>query len=43
MEKYDLSPRDAFHISIMKEGKIASIVSDDEDFDKVEGVKRILI
>ena len=43
MEKYELSPRDAFHVAIMKEFKIRSIVSDDNDFDKVEWVKRIKI
>lgn len=43
IEKHALSPRDAFHVAIMKEGKIGSIVSDDDDFDKVEWVKRIPI
>lgn len=43
MEKYGLSPRDAFHLAVMKEAKIRSIVSDDNDFDKVEWVKRIPI
>ncbi len=43
MEKHELLPRDAFHVATMKEGKIRSIVSDDDDFDKVEWVKRIPI
>lgn len=43
IEKNDLSPRDAFHIAIMKEAKITSIVSDDEDFDDLEGIKRVPI
>ena len=43
IEKYGLSPRDAFHVAIMKEGKIRSIVSDDDDFDKVEWIERIPI
>ena len=43
IEKNDLSPRDAFHIAIMKEAKITSIVSDDEDFDDLEGIKRVSI
>lgn len=42
-EKYGLSPRDAFHVASMKECKIRSIVSDDDDFDKVEWIKRIPI
>jgi predicted nucleic acid-binding protein len=43
MEKYNLKPRDAFHVAIMKSFGINEIVSDDPDFDKVEWIKRIKI
>lgn len=41
MEKYDLKPRDAFHTAIMRNFDVNKIVSDDEDFDRVNGIKRI--
>lgn len=41
MEKYDLKPRDAFHLAVMRENRVGIIVSNDKDFDKVELVKRI--
>ena len=41
MEKYNLKPRDAFHIAIMKQFHLTEIVSDDADFDRVKGIKRI--
>ncbi len=41
VEKYDLKPRDAFHAAIMKEAGIDEIISDDRDFDRVKGIKRI--
>jgi uncharacterized protein len=41
IEDYDLKPRDAFHVAIMKSNKISEIVSDDKDFDRVKGIKRI--
>jgi len=41
MEQYDLKPRDAFHIALMKESRLTKIVTDDKDFDKVEWLKRI--
>jgi len=40
IERYDLKPRDAFHAATMKENKLTRIVTDDEDFDKVEWVER---
>ena len=43
MEKYNLKPRDAFHVAILKELQLNSIVSDDSDFDKVKGLKRIIL
>jgi len=36
-----LDPRDAMHVSSMKEVGLSLIVSEDEDFNKVEGIERI--
>ena len=36
-----LKPRDAFHAAIMKNLQLTQIVSDDSDFDKIQGIKRI--
>ncbi|MCX8183373.1 MAG: type II toxin-antitoxin system VapC family toxin [Crenarchaeota archaeon] len=41
MEEYELKPRDALHAAIALENKITTIVSYDEDFDKIKVVKRI--
>lgn len=41
MEKYELKPRDALHAAIALENKITTIVSYDEDFDKLKEIKRI--
>ncbi|MEM2607939.1 MAG: type II toxin-antitoxin system VapC family toxin [Thermoproteota archaeon] len=41
MEKYELKPRDALHASIALENKVTTIVSYDEDFDKLKEIKRI--
>jgi len=41
LEKYNLKPRDALHIAVMRENKVERIVSDDKDFDKIEWIKRI--
>jgi predicted nucleic acid-binding protein len=43
MEEYALSPRDAFHLATMRASKIRSIVTDDDDFDRVKGITRIRI
>lgn len=41
METYEeLAPRDAIHLAAMKSRDIGDIVSDDRDFDPVEGVTR---
>ena len=34
-----LNPRDAFHVAVMMENKIKTIISDDREFEKVEGVR----
>ncbi len=39
-EKTSLAPRDAIHVASMKEVGISVIVSEDDDFDKVEGIER---
>ena len=41
IERDKLKPRDAFHLAIMKSNEINEIVSDDKDFDRVKGIKRI--
>lgn len=41
IEKYGLKPRDAFHLAVMREIRVETIVTDDKDFEKVEWVKRM--
>ncbi len=41
IEKYNLKPRDAFHLAIMENFNVKEIVSDDSDFDRIKGIKRI--
>ena len=43
MEECRLKPRDAFHAAMMREWNINEIVSDDADFDRVPGIKRVKI
>ncbi|CAD7766796.1 MAG: hypothetical protein DNFNHJIP_00196 [Candidatus Argoarchaeum ethanivorans] len=40
-EKTTLDPRDAIHISSMKEVGLSVIVSEDDDFNNVVGIERI--
>lgn len=40
-EKTILDPRDTIHIASMKELGLSFIVSEDNDFDKVDGIKRV--
>lgn len=40
IENFNLKPRDAIHAAVMKINKIKEIVSEDADFDKVEGIIR---
>ncbi len=40
IKKYSLKPRDAFHVAVMQEHKLKTIVSDDRDFDRVHEIKR---
>lgn len=39
----NLKPRDALHYATMKQNEIRVIVSEDSDFDSIEGIKRINI
>jgi len=34
-----LNPRDAFHVAVMRENDIDTIISDDQDFKKAKGIK----
>ncbi len=40
-EKTPLAPRDAAHVASMKEMGLTTILSEDRDFDKVQGIKRM--
>ena len=40
IESINLKPRDALHVAIAKEHNIDEILSDDSDFDVVEGIER---
>lgn len=40
-EKTALDPRDAIHAAAMKEGGLTTILSEDSDFDSVDGIQRI--
>ena len=41
MESHSLKPRDAFHLAVMEYFNIKEIVTDDNDFDNIPGIKRI--
>lgn len=41
VEEYGLKPRDALHAAVALENRITTIVSYDEDFDKVKVIKRV--
>jgi predicted nucleic acid-binding protein len=41
VEKEDLKPRDAIHLSTMRMQGIDTILTEDTDFDGIEGIKRI--
>jgi predicted nucleic acid-binding protein len=41
--KYGLKPSDAIHLATMEKAGISNIVSEDREFDKVRGIKRIWI
>lgn len=39
--KFNLKPSDALHVATMKRSEIKYIITEDSDFDKVEGTSRI--
>jgi len=41
MNAHKLMPRDAFHVALMEHFNIVEIASDDKDFDRIPGIKRI--
>jgi len=41
MEKYDLKPRDAIHLSAAIEHGVFTIISEDKDFDKIKEIERL--
>lgn len=41
LSKYRLKPSDAIHVAVMKNNNVSIIVSEDDDFDNVEGIRRI--
>jgi predicted nucleic acid-binding protein len=43
LKSYPLKPSDAIHLAVMKTGGIDLIASEDDDFDTVDGIKRIWI
>ncbi len=40
-EQTSLDPRDTLHLASMKEHALSTIISEDADFDKIKGIKRI--
>jgi len=40
-ENTNLDPRDAIHIASMKELRLSSILSEDDDFDGLNGIQRV--
>ena len=40
-EMTGLDPRDALHVSSMREFGITTIISEDSDFDKIDGIERL--
>jgi len=41
--KYCLKPSDAIHLATMEKAGISNIVSEDREFDRVKGIKRIWV
>ena len=41
IKRYNLEPRDAIHVATMKLNNINSIISQDDNFDKIKEIKRI--
>jgi predicted nucleic acid-binding protein len=41
IKEYSIKPSDAFHIAVMKTHNISTIASEDREFDKIGGIKRV--
>jgi len=41
MKEFNLKPRDAIHLATMQHYGITTIATDDKDFDRIKGIKRI--
>jgi len=41
LTKYRLKPSDAIHVAVMRTHNIKVIISEDDDFDSIEGIKRV--
>jgi hypothetical protein len=41
MLKYSLKPSDAFHVAVMLNNSVPTILSEDREFDKVNGIRRV--
>jgi len=41
MKEHNLKPRDAMHLATMQHYGITTIATDDRDFDRIKGIKRI--
>jgi predicted nucleic acid-binding protein len=39
--KYSLRPSDAFHVAVMLNNSIPTVLSEDGEFDKVKGIRRV--
>ena len=41
MLKHSLKPSDAFHVAVMLNNSIPTVLSEDGEFDKVKGIRRV--
>jgi predicted nucleic acid-binding protein len=42
-EKTNLNPRESIHIASMKKMGLSTIISEDNDFDKIKGIQKLNI
>jgi len=43
LTKYNLKPSDAIHLATMEKAGVTNIVTEDQEFDRIPGIKRIWI
>lgn len=43
IQKYNIKPRDAIHVGCAIKNGIREMISDDEDFDKIKEIKRVVL